>query len=151
MSKKHWHKILGVSPNASQSEIKQAFRRLAIKLHPDQGGNRDKFVELRQAYDKAIKIAPKTKQKSQAQYSSTAASAYDNPIGANPPYDPFLDPDYDKYSYFQPDNPKLEGFERSLRAKDCKLCGGKGTITKLVHPEMGFFGLQTRYCRCQRI
>ena len=42
---------LGISRNASASEIKQAFRRKAKDLHPDKGGDPKKFQEVNEAYD----------------------------------------------------------------------------------------------------
>jgi molecular chaperone DnaJ len=47
---KDYYKILGVSKNASQDEVKAAFRRLAIEHHPDKGGNAEKFKEINEAY-----------------------------------------------------------------------------------------------------
>lgn len=45
-----YHQILGVSTTASDSEIKKAYKKLAMKYHPDRGGNADKFKELQDAY-----------------------------------------------------------------------------------------------------
>ena len=43
--------ILGVSKNASDSEIKTAFNKLAKKHHPDMvGGNKDEFAKINNAY-----------------------------------------------------------------------------------------------------
>lgn len=42
---------LGLGRNASQDEIKEAFRRLAKQHHPDVGGNPDKFKSINEAYD----------------------------------------------------------------------------------------------------
>jgi len=48
---KDYYKILGVSEDASSDEIKKAFRKLAVKHHPDRGGDELKFKEANEAYD----------------------------------------------------------------------------------------------------
>jgi len=51
MSKRDYYEILGVPKTASEDEIKKAFRKLAIKYHPDkQGGDEAKFKEINEAY-----------------------------------------------------------------------------------------------------
>ncbi len=51
---KDYYKILGVSKNATDAEIKKAFRKLAIKYHPDKNkGDKaaeEKFKEINEAY-----------------------------------------------------------------------------------------------------
>lgn len=48
---KNYYDILGVSSNASDDEIKKAFRKLAHKYHPDKaGGDNEKFKEINEAY-----------------------------------------------------------------------------------------------------
>jgi molecular chaperone DnaJ len=48
---KDYYNILGVSKNASDDEIKKAFRKLAHKYHPDKGGGDEaKFKEANEAY-----------------------------------------------------------------------------------------------------
>jgi molecular chaperone DnaJ len=48
---KNYYDILGVSKNASEDEIKTAFRKLAHKYHPDKkGGDEAKFKEVSEAY-----------------------------------------------------------------------------------------------------
>lgn len=51
---KDYYKTLGVSIDASQDEIKKAFRKLALKYHPDHNPDNkiseDKFKELNEAY-----------------------------------------------------------------------------------------------------
>jgi len=45
------YKVLGVEKNATGSEIKKAYRKLAVKHHPDKGGDPDTFKEISKAYD----------------------------------------------------------------------------------------------------
>ena len=45
------YQTLGVSPQADDKEIKKAFRRLAMKHHPDKGGDEKRFKEIQTAYD----------------------------------------------------------------------------------------------------
>ena len=48
---KNYYNTLGVSENASDKQIKQAFKKLAKEHHPDRGGDTTKFKEANEAYD----------------------------------------------------------------------------------------------------
>lgn len=56
------YEILGVSPNASNDEVKKAYRELSRKYHPDSYANNpladlaeEKFKEVQEAYDQIMK------------------------------------------------------------------------------------------------
>ncbi len=65
MSKRDYYEILGVAKNAGEDEIKKAYRKLAIKYHPDKNPNdkssEDKFKEAAEAYE--ILSNPEKKQR----------------------------------------------------------------------------------------
>lgn len=47
--KKDYYKLLWVEENASEEEIKKAFRKAAMKHHPDKWGDAEKFKEINEA------------------------------------------------------------------------------------------------------
>ena len=65
MSKRDYYDILGVTKNSTADEIKKAYRKLAIKFHPDKNpddkGAEDKFKEAAEAYE--ILSNPEKKQR----------------------------------------------------------------------------------------
>lgn len=51
MTQDNFYSVLGVSENATQEEIKKAYRKLAVEHHPDKGGSEEEFKRISQAYD----------------------------------------------------------------------------------------------------
>lgn len=47
----NYYETLGVSQNATNEEIKSAFRKLAKEHHPDLGGDKEKFQQINDAYN----------------------------------------------------------------------------------------------------
>ncbi len=80
MAYTRYHKILGVAENATDVEIKKAYRRLAKQYHPDTNPSRDaqkQFVIIQKAYD--YLISGKHKQIRHTAPKSTSYSKPQNP------------------------------------------------------------------------
>ena len=75
---KDYYKTLGVEKNASDEEIKRAFRKLAKKYHPDvnkEEGSQEKFKEIGEAY--SVLSDPNKR----SQYDQFGSAAFDGSAG----------------------------------------------------------------------
>ncbi len=107
---KDYYSILGVSKTASESEIKAAYRKAALKWHPDKNKTAEassKFKEINKAFE--VLSDPKKKQI----YDQVGAEAYErngygsassgqNPYGAGGPF---------SYTYSSSGGNPFEGFD----------------------------------------
>ena len=79
MSKRDYYEVLGLSKSADVAEIKKAYRKLAMKYHPDRNpGNKEaeeKFKEAAEAYEVL------SDQQKRAQYDQFGHSGYQNMHG----------------------------------------------------------------------
>jgi len=90
LAKKNYYETLGINRNATEKDVKQAFRRMARKYHPDVNpGNKDaeaRFKEMNEAFEV---LSDKEKRQKYDQYGDQWQSAEQfarSRSGAEPPY-----------------------------------------------------------------
>ena len=47
----NFYEVLGVDESADEAALSKSFKKRALKLHPDKGGNASDFIRLRRAYE----------------------------------------------------------------------------------------------------
>ena len=89
MAKRDYYEILGVSKNASDDEIKKAYRKLALKYHPDKNpGNKEaeeKFKEISEAHA-VLSDKQKRARYDQFGHAGVGGSGGPNPFGGQGNY-----------------------------------------------------------------
>lgn len=84
MPKRDYYEILGVAKDASADEIKKAFRKAAVKYHPDKdGGDEAKFKEVGEAYE-VLKDSQKRQRYDQFGHAGVGGSSGGGSPGGNP-------------------------------------------------------------------
>ncbi len=82
--KRDYYEILGVGKSASDDEIKKAFRKLAVKYHPDkEGGDEPKFKEANEAYE-VLKDKQKRQRYDQFGHAGVGGASGGGQSGGNP-------------------------------------------------------------------
>ena len=84
----NYYDILGVNENASDDEIKKAYRSLAMKHHPDRGGDQAVFKDISSAYD-TLSDPQKKAEYDQMRMGGPQFGFGGNPFGGNPFHDMF--------------------------------------------------------------
>ncbi len=82
--KKDYYEVLGVSKDASKTEIKKAYRKLAKKYHPDVNKSadaEDKFKEVQEAYEV---LSDDQKRSAYDQYGHAGTSGFEGGFGGFP-------------------------------------------------------------------
>lgn len=79
---KDYYKILEVAPNASEEEIKKAFRKLAKKYHPDTNKGDSKTIERFQEINEAYSVLSDEAKKKEYDAERTGRSAAQREYGA---------------------------------------------------------------------
>lgn len=87
MSKRDYYEVLGVSKDASDDELKKAFRKAAVKHHPDkEGGDEAKFKEVNEAYEV---LKDKQKRQRYDQFGHAGVGGSSGGTGGGNPFDGF--------------------------------------------------------------
>ncbi|WGI36686.1 molecular chaperone DnaJ [Mesomycoplasma lagogenitalium] len=80
MNKRDYYEVLGITKAASEKDIKMAYRKLAMKYHPDRNKEHDaeeKFKEINEAYEVLSDL------KKKAQYDQYGHAAFDQMSGGS--------------------------------------------------------------------
>ena len=157
-NRKDYYKILGLEKNASQDDIKKAFRKLSKEWHPDRFVNEpeDKRKEAEEKFkdiNEANQVLSDPQKKSR--YDNGGSFSFEDLWGANPfgGFNPFAGfnmhvnrPQNTKKFYppgsdtnirvhldiediYNYDKPKIVSFNRQVRCDKCNGVGGKGETT----------------------
>lgn len=134
------YEVLGVQKDANQGEIKKTYRKLAVKHHPDKGGDPEKFKSITEAYNVLSDDRRRNEydhQQTRPQGFGSIFESFFNQSRRSPtPQQP--QPTYDKDIKFKISvslDQIKEGVKHNIqykRNKTCHGCKGKGGEGKMI-------------------
>ncbi|NUB91458.1 J domain-containing protein [Haloterrigena sp. SYSU A121-1] len=83
------YEVLGLSPTADEREVRRAYRTLLKEHHPDQGGSRERFLQIKEAYEALVGERPPTDPEADGDATSRVGDG-STPTASDPTYDPDL-------------------------------------------------------------
>src|SRR5918993_942801 len=162
MAKRDYYQVLEVNRSATEAEIKKAYRRLAMKLHPDRNPDdtetEEKFKEAKEAYE-VLSDAHKRAAYDQFGHAGVDAASRGGAGGGGfDPRDAFGDIFGDVFGDIFGDTVNLDfatlveceecrgsGSAKNTQPTTCQTCHGQGQ----VRMQQGFFTVQQTCPRCQ--
>jgi molecular chaperone DnaJ len=124
---KNYYEALGLSKNATASEIKNAFKKMAKEYHPDLGGDSEKFKSINEAYQILNDSSKKAEYDIKLNHTNTRRTRFNfsfddffkNKYGSYESTDGFYDDPFVKSHY---DNvPHSESKKQKTRGSDLKI------------------------------
>lgn len=131
MNKRDYYEVLGISKNTSPEEIKKAYRRLAVKYHPDRNPDNtkeseEKFKEVSEAYK--VLFDPEKRKI----YDQFGHAGVESGVGAGGGYSGF---DFDPRKIFEEVFGREDGFGENLFGD--LFGGGRTTTTRRRGTQVG--------------
>jgi DnaJ-class molecular chaperone len=139
-----YYDILKIPKNATDNDIKKAYRNLAKEFHPDKGGDKETFQKIQEAYD----VLSDSKKRAEYDSPNPFENIFENAFNSGFPFNFFgkNNMKMKKNNTYYEFKIKLDdvftglkktfNLKRSFECKFCKInctkCGGKGSISQRV-------------------
>ena len=161
MDKRDYYEVLGLAKGANADEIKKAYRKLAKELHPDKGGDENKFKEVSEAYEVLSDTNKKAKY-DQYGHNEPRGGGYNGGFGGFGGFNPFghqmqkqervgenmnllvkltLEEIHTgitkKYKYNRTDSCGDFSGHGGHDVKDCPVCNGSGQVNRIINTPIG--------------
>jgi DnaJ-class molecular chaperone len=128
---------LGVAKDADPETIKKAYKKLAMKYHPDKGGDQEKFKKISEAYE-TLSDPDRRSQYDNPGFPGGFPGGFPFPFGEmfNPPAQHTINIGLEDAYKGRQVNLNIGLMKKCSCSRKCNTCGGRGTIGVEFMPMM---------------